>query len=698
MLNPGLSSLESNFKRRLSSYPNSAFRILNSAFFLMTHRPTPYLHDIGLEDAAANWLAALDRVDALGLLPSESLPIAQCAGRVTAAPVWARLSSPHYHAAAMDGYALRAEETIGATQTLPLRLDLGSQAIPLDTGDPLPAGMNAVVMIEDTQFIPNDGAGQIEIMAAIPPWNHVRAMGEDIVATQLVLPSNHKLRPYDLGAAAGSGHTHLAVRRKPRIAIIPTGTELVQPDARGASTDSEESWAASLRPGDIIEYNSLVLGAMAEEWGCQVSRLTPIKDDFRRIRAAVQAALADHDLVIVNAGSSAGSEDYTSRIIDDLGQVIVHGVAIRPGHPVILGLAYGDERGRGKPLVGIPGYPVSAAVTFDLFVKPLIYRWQGLLAPERPKVRASLTRKVQSPMGEDEFMRVTVGRVGERLVATPLPRGAGVLMSLVRADGIVRIPRFNEGEHAGAEVEVELLRPAEAIHNTIVAIGSHDLTLDVLADQLRRQSPALTLASANVGSLGGLLALQRGEAHLAGSHLLDEETGEYNVKFIRELLPDRRIVLLRFVGRVQGLIAPPGNPKSITSLADLTRDDVRFINRQRGAGTRVLLDYELKKLGVKRRQIQGYERQEFTHLAVAAAVQSALADCGLGILAAARALGLDFVPLFNEQYDLVIPREYYESELLAPLLAVIRGPEFAATVKALGGYDVAGIGDIKAEL
>ncbi len=384
--------------------------------------------------------------------------------------------------------------------------------------------------------------------------------------------------------------------------------------------------------------------------------------------------------------------------------MIVHGIAIRPGHPVILGVTHDPKGGQGKPIVGIPGYPASAAMTFDLLVKPVIYAMQGLLPPERPKMAAKLTQKVYSPMGEDEFLRVTVGQVGEQVVATPLQRGAGVIMSLVRADGIVRLPRFSEGEHAGAEVTVELLRPSETVRNTIVSIGSHDMTLDVLADQLRRLRPELSLASSNVGSYGGLLALQRGEAHLAGSHLLDEETGQYNIRTIRELGLSRDsghpdgVVLLRFVGRVQGLIAPAGNPQGITSLQDLVRPGVSFINRQRGAGTRVLLDYELAKLGIRRRQVQGYERQEYTHLAVAAAVKSGTASCGLGILAAARALGLDFVPLFNEQYDLVIPRRFYHDEWLAPLLAVIRSPEFAATVDALGGYDTAGIGEVIAEL
>jgi putative molybdopterin biosynthesis protein len=268
-------------------------------------------------------------------------------------------------------------------------------------------------------------------------------------------------------------------------------------------------------------------------------------------------------------------------------------------------------------------------------------------------------------------------------------------MSLVNADGIVTIPRFSEGHHAGEAVTVELLRSPGSIDRTIVAIGSHDLTLDLLADQLRRTRPELTLSSAHVGSLSGLLALQRGEAHLAGSHLLDEETGEYNLDYIRRLLTPHGVeaVVLRFVNRQQGLIVPKDNPKDIHTLADLLRDDVVFINRQRGAGTRVLLDYQLKRQGLNPREIEGYDRQEYTHLAVAAAVQSGAAECGLGILGAARALDLDFIPLFNERYDLIIPRQHYEGDLLAPLLEIIRTPAFAASVEALGGYEAAGMGE-----
>jgi putative molybdopterin biosynthesis protein len=414
--------------------------------------------------------------------------------------------------------------------------------------------------------------------------------------------------------------------------------------------------------------------------------ITP--DDRALIRERVGAALDHYDVVLVIAGSSAGSEDYTAGIVRELGELLVHGVAIRPGHPLILGVA------RNKALIGIPGYPVSAILTSELFLKPLLYQLQGLPPPSRPRTTATITRKLLSPMGEEEWVRVKLGQVGQRLMAAPLSRGAGVIMSMVRADGLARIPRFSEGVHAGAEVEVELLRSMDEVARTVVAIGSHDLALDLLSNALARRAPGASLASANVGSLGGLLALARGEAHLAGSHLLDEQTGEYNVSYIRRHLAERKVVLVHLTGRVQGLIVPPGNPKQLSKLTDLARPDVLFVNRQRGSGTRVLLDYELKKLGLAAQSVRGYEREEYTHLAVAADVASGAADVGLGILAAARALDLEFVPLFNEQYQLVIPCEYYEAPILAPMLDILRGSEFKTQVDALGGYDVTDMGRV----
>ena len=635
-----------------------------------------YLTDIPLEEAKEKFWSALQTAEALRPSGPETIPLDQALGRITAAAVWAKVSSPHYNAAAMDGIAVRARDTIGATETAPVRLQVPTQARWLDTGDPLPPDYDAVIMVEALHEI---DASTVEVQSPVVPYQHVRPLGEDIVASELVLPENHRLRPHDLAACAAAGLSELPVRKRPRVAVIPTGSELVP-------------LGSELKPGDIIESNSLMLGAMIDEWGGEPVRWPSIPDDYARLRSEIPEAIDSCDIVVVNAGSSAGSEDYTARLVEELGDLLVHGVALRPGHPVVLGLV--DK----TPFLGIPGYPVSAALTCEIFVKPLVERMLGVRGPERNRLAATLGRKVSSPIGEDEFLRVRLGKVADRLIATPVQRGAGVIMSLVRADGLVKIPRFSEGLEAGQEVAVELLRPDNEIEGTIVVTGSHDLTLDLLASLLHATDPALSLSSSNIGSMGGLVALSRGEAHLAGSHLLDEETGEYNLSFVRRYVKDRDLVVMNLVQRVQGLIVPSGNPKNISSFKDLDHDDLRFVNRQRGSGTRVLLDYKLKEAGMSPDQVQGYDREEYTHLAVAAAVAGRTADVGLGILSAARAMGLGFVPLLTEQYDLVIPREFYEATLLHPLLQLVRGENFRAEVKALGGYDTSMTGRVVAEL
>jgi putative molybdopterin biosynthesis protein len=660
------------------------------------HQRRYFLTDIPLEEANSRFFGALEEAGVLSPMPGEWLPLAQAQGRVTAGPIWAAASSPHYDAAAMDGIAVRAAETAGATETAPVTLQVGTQAVWVDTGDPMPAGFDAVVMIEHLHRV---GDGAVGVMSPVAPWQHVRPLGEDIVATELVLPENHLLGPVDLGACAAAGLTQLPVRRQPRVAIIPTGDELVPV-------------GSPARPGEIIEYNSLMLAGMVRDWGGQAAVFPPVPDDFDAISGTVSRALTENDLVIVNAGSSAGSEDYTAAVVEGLGRLLVHGIAIRPGHPVVLGMAPANEPAPVKtgggtsvtgaavtPIIGLPGYPVSAVLTAELLVKPWLRRRLGLPAAEqRPRVSASITRKVSSPPGEDEFLRVKLGRVGGRMVATPVQRGAGVIMSLVQADGIARIPRFLEGLDAGAEVTVELLRPLEEVENTIVAIGSHDLTLDLLASHLRQRNPGLTLSSSHVGSLGGLVALRRGEAHLAGCHLLDEATGQYNVSYVERHLAGTPVVLVNLVGRVQGLMVAPGNPRGIHGLADLARTDVAFVNRQRGSGTRVLLDHKLAEMGLSAGQVRGYRREEFSHLAVAAAVRGGSADTGLGILSAARALGLEFVPLLQEQYDLVIPRVHYEGPAMQPFLELLQDPDFRREVEELGGYDSANMGRVWAEV
>jgi putative molybdopterin biosynthesis protein len=626
-----------------------------------------FLEDVPLDEARGRLEAALIAAGKWDALPGESVALADALGRVTAEPVWAKQSSPHYHAAGMDGYAVRAADTLAATETRPLRLRLDEQAFAVDTGDPLPPGTNAVIMIEHAQRL---GAGDIAIRASVAPWQHVRLLGEDMVATELVLPVNHRLRPVDLGALAGCGHTTVSVRRAPRVVLIPTGDELVPPGTTPA-------------PGQIVEYNSLVLSAQITTAGGQAATLPIVPDDRDRLRAALAEAIAQGpDLILLLSGSSAGSQDFTASIIREMGEVLVHGVAVRPGHPVIMGMV------AAIPVIGVPGYPVSAALTGELFIEPLLARWQGVQPThdQLPRAQATVTRALVSPMGDDDFVRVTVAEVDGRLLASPLGRGAGVISSLVRADGLALIPRFSEGIEQGGAVNVLLYRPPEHIRKTVLIMGSHDPMIDLWGQFLTVSLPGYRLASAHVGSMGGLAALRRGEAHLAGIHLLDPDTGEYNLAYVQKYLPGEPARLVTFAHREQGFMVAPGNPLNIQSFDDLPR--VRYINRQRGAGTRVLLDYELAKRGISSAAIDGYGREEPTHLAVAAAVASGIADCGLGVRSGAVALGLDFVPVGWERYDLVIPERHVERPGVSQLLALLTDARFLQALAAQPGYDI----------
>src|SRR5918995_2680817 len=635
-------------------------------------RAAPFIHDRPAAEALAAWQEACaaagcpERVDAV------ALPRDQAVGRVTAEPVWAARSSPPFDAAAMDGIAVRAADTVGASETSPVVLPDGSFEV-VDTGDPVPGDFDAVVMREEV----HEMGDAVEVRAAAAPYQHVRSIGEDVSAAELLLPAGHRLRPVDVAAAGAAGATELVVRRRPIVTVIPTGNEI-------------RPIGSELATGELPDTNSLMIAAQAEAAGCEAYRFEVVPDEPSEIAAAVRAAAARSDLVVVIAGSSAGRDDHTAAVVADVGTLAVHGVAVRPGHPVVLGVV--RREGTSTPVLGAPGYPVSAALTFDIFAAPLLARLEGAAPPEAPVATARLARKLASAMGMDDWVRVRLGRVAGRFVATPLPRGAGVLTSLVRADGLLVVPAELEGHHAGEKVPVRLLRGVGEIERTIVVTGSHDLVLDLAASKLRERDPLVTLASSNVGSLGGLTALRDGLCHVAGSHLLDPESGDYTLPYVERLLPGREMSVVRLVHREQGLIVAPGNPTRTTSIEDVAERGLRYVNRQRGAGTRVLLDHELAGRGISPEAIQGYEREEHTHLAVAAAVAVGRARCGLGVFAAARAFGLDFVPVAQEPYDLVLQAADLENELLTPLWTLLDAEEFRDEVTALGGYDTTEMG------
>jgi putative molybdopterin biosynthesis protein len=639
--------------------------------------PTPkrnvYLEMRSLEDARR---IVFDAFQSLPLLEAQSVPVPEAVGRILARPVSARVSSPNFHSAAMDGIAVRAADTFGAREDRPKSLTVDVDALYVNTGHVLPEGTDAVIMIENVHKLDET---TLSIEAPAFPWQNVRKLGEDIVATELLFARHEQITPYAVGALLSGGVYEVPVYKKPRVLIIPTGSELV--DWR--STAPED-----LKPGQVLETNSVVLGKLVEACGGVYEKHPAVMDDLAEIRAAVANAVAgDYQMVLTIGGSSAGSEDYAKPVVSALGEVLVHGVTIMPGKPVLVG------RIEEKPVFGMPGYPVSAIIAFEQFVQPLLCQMLGQDDPQRATVPVRPTRKLASKLGVEEFLRVKLGQVKGRVVATPLPRGAGIITSITEADGIIRLPAHVDGLKDDEPIQAELLKPAAAVRNTVVAVGSHDNTLDLLADELRAKS-RLRLSSSHVGSMGGLMAVKRGGCHLAGAHLLDTSDGSYNRSYVKRYLPETPVRLVNLVLRDQGLIIPKGNPKGIGGIEDLARGDLTFINRQGGSGTRILLDYRLGQLGLRGDQIVGYQNEEFTHMAVAAAVLSGAADAGLGINAAARALDLDFIPVVTEQYDLVIPAEIFETEMIQTVLDLISGREFQTRVVALGGYSTEHTGTV----
>ena len=595
----------------------------------------------------------------------ETIPTADACGRVTAQTVFAKVCDPMYNAAAMDGIAVSAAATASATEKSPLALVENQTFVYVNTGNAIDPRFDAVIMIEDVTEL---GDGKVEITAPAYPWQHVRVKGESIVAGEMVLPAGRKIRPVDVGAIFASGNIEIPVLKKPVVGVITTGDEMVEDPSLLAS-------------GKLMESNSRMFCALIGECGGVGKRYPTVKDVKSALSTALNAALSECDLVIVNAGSSAGTKDYAVDVMEEAGEVFLHGFAIKPGKPTIL------ARAKGKPVIGVPGYPVSAYLVFELFVRPVILRMLGQSGDDRRTVRATLTRNVVSSLKNAEYVRMSLGKVGGKLVATPLERGAAQIMSLVKADGLMFVDRYSEGYEGGAEVEVELRKPLSQIEKNLVIIGSHDLVIDVIGEKI-------PVSSAHVGSMGGIYALQKGECHIAPVHLLDAESGEYNIPYIRKYFAGEKMVLVKGVGRTQGLMLPKGNPKNIKSVADIVKGGFRFANRQRGAGTRLLFDYMLAQGGFKLDDVDGYAKEYSTHLAVGMAVECGAADVGLGVGSAANCLGLDFVPLYDEEYDFLMREESLNDERIRAFLDFIVSDEFRGKLLSFGDYTAKRLGEI----
>lgn len=618
-----------------------------------------YLSSLKLDDAKKQFF---DHINLEHLITREIINVEESLGRYTGQAVYAKLSSPHYNASAMDGIMVVSDQTLEADERNPVILKPG-QFQYVDTGDVIVEPYDAVVMIEDIQ----ESFGNVELIQPASPWQHIRPIGEDIVQSEMILPSGHKIRPVDIGALLSGGIFKIEVIKKPSVGILPTGTEIVEPKL-------------DVVPGEIIDSNSRMFENLTLEYGGDPTRYKALPDDYDQLKAQIQHMADLHDIILINAGSSAGTEDYTKGIIEEIGQVVVHGVAIKPGKPAILGTV------NRKPVIGIPGYPVSAYFVYDIYVKALLHRWYDLADRERPTAKAILSKRMMSSIKHQEYVRMKLGLVGGKMIATPLNRGAGVTMSLVKADGICIVPQKIEGYEAGTEIEVELLKDLEEIQGTLVSIGSHDILMDIISDQLYHA----TLSSTHVGSMGGIMAMMRGEAHLAPIHLLDEATGEYNKPFVSKYLKNRDVVLVEGVKRIQGLYVQKGNPKHIQGIQDLKT--CTFVNRQKGSGTRLLLDYQLKIQGVESSEIKGYQREMTTHMTVASAVKSGSADCGMGIESVAKTMDLDFIPVGEENYDFVVDRQVFEGSHFKRFLDVLKSDGFAKQLEAIGGYRIENIG------
>lgn len=595
----------------------------------------------------------------------ETISIYESIGRITEKSVFSKVSSPAYNGSAMDGIAIKASSTFLADETNPVILKKDDFQF-INTGNVLPGLYDAVVMIEDVQL--NDDES-VTIYRSSRKFENVRAVGEDITKGNLIISKNHVITSVDLSALISGGVDKVSVYKKLNIAIIPTGDEIIDKDTKQ-------------QKGLIKDSNSYYLKNELLSLHHNVNILPIQRDDYKKLEEFILNTADEYDLILIGAGSSAGSKDYAKAIIENNGKVYVHGINIKPGKPTIIG-SISDI-----PVIGMPGYPVSTYMAFREVVKPLLSMMVHQQITSNRIIKAKLVKKVYSSLRNYEFVRVSVGEINGEIVAVPLNRKASVTMSLVKAQGILKIPKNSEGYQSGDIVDIELIASFDSIKRTLFVMGSHDILFDLLTENLLDKG--VHLVSNHVGSFGGIMSIHNDGCHIAPVHVMDEN-GIYNRHIIQEYLNDE-YVLIKGVERIQGIYTKRGNPKRIKRIDDLAR--VNIVNRQRGSGTRILLDYLLKESKINPESINGYNIELTTHIQVAEAVKDERFDAGLGVQSVATLAEVDFVEIGKESYDFIVKKDFLRSELVKKFIEEIRSERLIKKLTNIGGYELTDIGTI----
>ncbi len=614
---------------------------------------------------------------------SERIPLQNSLGRVLAEDIFSTIDVPGFDRASMDGFAVRAEDTFSADEQHPVNLKVLAQveagdesvytvardeAVEIATGAAMPKGANAVVMVEYTKRT----GKEVSVFKPVSPSENVTDTGSDIMCGELLLRKSQTITPREIGLLAAAGLVEVSVFRRPRVAIFSSGNELVRP-------------GEPLVFAKLYDINGPALAAAVLECGGDPEFKGILPDDYSSIKGKLSSALNEADIVISSGSTSSGPGDLIYRAVDDLGKpgILVHGLTLKPGKPALIGLIH------NKPIFGLPGYPTSALMIFHSLVAPVIRRLANTTEVRPVKVEALCAMKFFKARGRRELLPVQlVSQPDGRLAAYPMQSGSGAISSFALADGFADLPETQEFVEEGESMDVELFGK-ELVPPSLVAIGSHCIGIDIAFAMLREKDASFLGRTVNVGSVGGFHAVKRGEADVAGVHLLDEKSGEYNVPFLADFGLAKSAVLIRGYSREQGLIVRHGNPNNVRSFEDLTRKGVRFINRNRGSGTRLLIDKHLSELAKSRgidlatlsKEIEGYDYEAKSHSAVAASIKNDRADVGFGIRTAAVNVGLDFIKTEDEKYDFLVAKSRLEKPSIRAFTALVGSREFSQALR-----------------